>query len=418
MIKNRNILVAITGSIAIYKTAQLIRLYIKAGADVKVVMTSSAMSFINPLVFEALTRNRVLTDKNESWANSDNHIDLAKWAELFVIAPATANTINKLSNGIADNLLTQIALAYTKTTLIAPSANTNMLHHSTTQASLKMLKLNGYKIIDSQSKLLACGDEGDGAMAEPIEIYHQSIKELSLDEYWSNRRVVVSSGGVIEKIDDVRYISNFSSGKMGSNLALALYYRGADVCIVSTKDTDLPKDIHVVDVQSSNQMLEYLSDCIRVAKKGVFLDEVSLVNESKKGWIKKKPYLFMASAVSDYIPKYAQKGKLKKEFIGDSWSLELEQNIDILATLDKSDIFAFGFKAEMDKTKAKENALNMLSKKSLDGVILNILKDDKSFGSEEHEITLLLKDNEYKIPKDTKLNISLKLLDLVKSHDK
>ena len=158
MIKNRNILVAITGSIAIYKTAQLIRLYIKAGADVKVVMSASAMSFINPLVFEALTRNRVLTDKNESWANSDNHIDLAKWAELFVIAPATANTINKLSNGIADNLLTQIALAYTKTTLIAPSANTNMLHHSTTQASLKMLKLNGYKIIDSQSKLLACGD--------------------------------------------------------------------------------------------------------------------------------------------------------------------------------------------------------------------------------------------------------------------
>jgi phosphopantothenoylcysteine decarboxylase/phosphopantothenate--cysteine ligase len=314
--------------------------------------------------------------------------------------------------------LPQIALAYDKTILIAPSANTKMIQHTTTQASLKMLKLNNYKIIKSQSKLLACGDEGDGAMADVNEIYHQSIKELNSDEYWVNRRVVVSSGGVIEKIDDVRYISNFSSGIMGSNLALALYYMGADVCLISTKPTDLPLDIHVVDVQNSTSMLEYLTDCIRVAKKGIFIDDASLIKETQKGWIKKKPYLFMVAAVSDFVPAYPQNGKIKKDTLEDEWNLKLIKNIDILSSIKKDDIFAIGFKAEMDQDSAFENAKSMLVKKSLYGVVLNILKDDKSFATQTNEIELILKNNTIKISKDTKLNISLKLLKSLKDNDR
>lgn len=412
LLRNKKILVGVCGSIAIYKTLELIRLYIKAGAQVRVIMTDGAKKFINPITFEAISQNRVLDESSENWDKTQdyNHIDIGKWSDIFVIAPASANTINALANGLGNNLLLQTALAYPRIKLIAPAANTNMLKNPITQASLKMLKLCNYEIISSQTKELVCKDVGDGAMAEPNDIFDATCKELLKDEYWINRRVVLSGGGTVEKIDDVRYLSNFSSGKMASSLAKALYYKGADVCLVSTRGYEnLPKDIHLIKVQSSNEMYEYLVDSLRVAKKGV-LTKPTLMDNSTPTLILKKPFLFMVAAVSDYVPAFPQDGKLKKELIGTSWSLELKQNMDILKSLDKEGIISIGFKAEMDETTALNSATRMLENKNLDGVCLNILNKENSFGSENNSIELILKNKTVSF-KGTKLNISLEILE-------
>ena len=306
LLKNKKILVAVTGSIAIYKTLELIRLYIKAGAVVKVIMTDGAKKFINPITFEAISQNKVLDESSENWdKNQDyNHIDIGKWSDIFVIAPASANTINKLANGIADNLLLQTVLAYPRIKLIAPAANTNMIKNPITQESLRKLKLCNFEIVSTVTKELVCKDVGDGAMAEPIDIFEATCKELLKEEYWLNRKVVISGGGTLEKIDDVRYISNFSSGKMASSLARALYYKGADVCLVASRGYEnLPKDIQIIKVESSLEMYENLVNSLEIVKKEVL----------------KKPYLFMVAAVSDYIHTFPENGKLKKEKIGTSW---------------------------------------------------------------------------------------------------
>eukprot|EP01156_Anaeramoeba_ignava_P009054 Anaeramoba_ignava/a3701_17.p1 GENE.a3701_17~~a3701_17.p1 ORF type:complete len:282 (+),score=-8.76 a3701_17:302-1147(+) len=269
LLENKNILVAVTGSIAVYKSLELIRLYKKAGANVKVIMTQASKKFINPLAFETISQNKVLDDTNEDWSTDtvNNHIAIGKWADIFVIAPCSANSINKLSNGIADNIFTQTALAYPGVKLLCPAANTNMIQNPFTKASLKMLKLCNYKLIDTVTKELACRDTGDGAMAEVEDIFHATAKELLKNSYWSDRKVVLNGGGTIEKIDDVRFISNFSSGKMAASLATALYYRGADVCLVTTKKLEIPNEIYTIQVESSREMLQYCQDAIRVSKK-------------------------------------------------------------------------------------------------------------------------------------------------------
>ena len=416
LLKNKKILVGVTGSIAIYKALELIRLYIKAGAIVRVIMTDGAKKFINPITFEAISQNKVLCEDSENWDKSQdyNHIDIGKWSDIFVIAPASANTINRLSNGLGDNLLLQTALAYPRMKLIAPAANTNMLKNPITQASLKMLKLCNYEIISSVTKELVCKDVGDGAMAEPQDIFDATCKELLKVDYWINRKVVLSGGGTIERIDDVRYLSNFSSGKMASSLARALYYKGADVCLVSTRGHEnLPASIHLIKVESSNEMYEYLVDSIRVAKKGV-LTKPTLMDSSSPTLILKKPYLFMVAAVSDYVPSFPQEGKLKKEMIGTSWNLELKQNMDILKSLDKEGLISIGFKAEMDEQVASTHATTMLEKKNLDGVCLNIINEENSFGSDNNSIELILKNNSYEF-KGSKLDISLDILEKLKA---
>jgi phosphopantothenoylcysteine decarboxylase/phosphopantothenate--cysteine ligase len=399
MLKNKNILVAVTGSIAVYKALELIRLYIKAEANVKVIMTSAATKFVTALSFEAISQNRVLCEETESWDKNDiyNHIDIGKWADIFVLAPCSANTINKLANGVADNLLTQTALAFTKNKLIAPAANTNMIKNPITQESLKKLQSYGYKIVSTQTKELVCKDVGDGAMAEPQTIFYATCKELFKDEYWINRKVVLSGGGTLEKIDDVRYISNFSSGKMAASLALTLYFKGANITLVASRGyEDLPKEIHVVKVQSSYEMYESLVDNLNISKKG-----------------DKKPFLFMVAAVSDYLPEQNSNGKLKKEILGNTWNLKLKQNMDILASLDKKDIVSIGFKAEMDETVAFDNAQNMLEKKELDGVCLNILENSDSFGTTNNKIELILKDKS-KLFSGDKLSLSMDMISFLK----
>ena len=393
ILKDKKILIGVTGSIAIYKTLDLIRLFIKSGAVVRVLMSESAKKFINPITFEAISQNKVLDENSENWdKNSDyNHIDIAKWADILVIAPASANTINKISCGIADNLLLQTVLACKKKIIIAPAANTNMIENPITIQSINNLKNLGFEVLQTQTKELACKDVGNGAMLEPIDIFHKTCKELLKTSYWENRRAVLSGGGTLEKIDDVRYISNFSSGKMASNLATALYYLGADVSLVITRGYEnIPKDIDLQIVDSSQTMFLALQD--KLALKSL-----------------KKSFLFMVAAISDYIPKESFKGKLKKEQLGETWSLKLSKNIDILATLNKSEIYAIGFKAEMDKKEAKTNAQNMLKNKNLDAVCLNILDENNSFGSQNNNIELILKDKSFDFSGD-KLDISLEIL--------
>ncbi len=416
MLKSKNILVGVTGSIAIYKTLELIRLYIKAGANVKVIMTSSAKKFITPLTFETISQSQILDELSESWDKDSyyNHIAIGKWADIFVIAPASANTINKLSHGIADNILTQAALAYPRVKLLCPAANTNMIQNPITSASMKMLKLCNYKIVEPVSKELACRDIGNGALSEVDDIYYVTLRELLKDEYWENRKVVLSGGGTVEKIDDVRYISNFSSGKMASSFALALYLKGADVCLVSSRGyEELPKDIHIINAQSSQEMYSYLQESINVAKKGT-KTSTTLMDDSKSTLIQKKPYLFMVAAVSDYVPLYPQNGKLKKSMIGEKWDLELKQNIDILSSLDRNDIYTIGFKAEMDKKVAYENAQNMKTQKNIDAVCLNIIDENNSFGSNSNKIELIINDKTMSFD-GNKFDISLEILDSLSS---
>ena len=414
LLKDKKILLGVTGSIAVYKSLDLVRLFVKAGADVRVVMSEAAKKFVTPLTFETLTSNQVLDDTNESWINDHNHIKTTEWADLFVIAPATANTIAKLANAIADNMLLQCALAYPGTKILAPSANTNMLENPITKGNLKMLAISNYELVDTQTKELACRTTGDGAMAEPIDVFWQSARALLKEEFWTDRRVIVTGGGTIEKIDDVRYLSNFSSGKMASSLATALYCKGADVNLIATRFEDnIPLDMYTIDVESSSEMFEYLTDSIRIAKKGK-LSKASLMNNEQIHLIQKQPYLFMAAAVSDYIPEYTQDGKLKKEMLGDSFELSLTQNIDILDSIDKDGLITVGFKAEMAQETAMKSASKMIDIKGVDAVCLNILKDSSSFGGDTNKIEFITPDKIESLPSTDKLTLSFDILEHAK----
>ena len=407
---NKTVLLGVTGSISAYKACDLARLFIKSGASVHVVMTPSAQRFVSALTFEALTRNAVLTEESESWASTLNHIDIGKACDAFIVAPATANTINKLSKGIADNILLQTALAFNKTLLIAPAANTNMIEHHYTVGSLKMLGVNEVRIIHPQSKLLACGDEGNGALAEPLEIFYQTAQALLEESFWKDRKVVVTGGGTREKIDDVRYLSNFSSGKMANALATSLYLRGADVCLISTQEhSDIPADIYTIDVEDAQEMLDYTVDAVRVAKKGK-MSKATMNSSDPIHLIQKRPYLFMAAAVSDFTPKFPQVGKLKKSDIGSEWKIDLKQNPDILSAVNKDGITTIGFKAEMDEEKGFNSAKSLIENKNIDGVCYNLLKDSQSFGTINNNITFITTNNSLNLGEDSKLNLSFKIL--------
>jgi phosphopantothenoylcysteine decarboxylase/phosphopantothenate--cysteine ligase len=398
LLAGKKILLGVTGSIAAYKSLELLRLYIKAGANVNVVMSPSAKKFITPLSFEALSRNKVLDDTNESWAGDDfNHIQLSQSCDIMVIAPASANTIAKLANGIADTILTQCALAYSGIKLLAPSANTAMIANPMIQASMKMLALANYEIISTQTKELACQTTGDGAMAEPIEIFWNTARALLKDEFWSHRRVIVTGGGTIEKLDDVRTISNASSGKMASSLAAALFCRGADVNLIASRfEPDLPKSIRIIDVQSSQEMGKHLTDSLHTAK--------------KENLLQKEPYLFMAAAVSDYIPMYPQEGKLKKEMLGESWTIAMKQNIDLLSSMDKKGIKTVAFKAETDISTATANATKLLTSKGVDAVCLNIISTNNPFGSDTNQIDFITQNTIVKLPSTDKLTVAFEVL--------
>ena len=399
LLDGKKILLAVTGSIAAYKSLELLRLYTKAGAEVRVVMSPSAKKFIAPLSFEALSHNRVLDDSNESWADDFNHIKTSQWADIMVIAPASANTIAKLANGLADTILTQCALAFPKIKLIAPSANTHMIQNPMIQDSLKRLAMSNYEMVSTQTKELACETVGDGAMAEPIDIFYATARILLKDSYWLNRSVIVTSGGTREKIDEVRYISNFSSGKMAKAIALSLYFKGASVCYITTKgNVGLPKSIQTIDVEDAKEMLTSTKDAIYKAKENT--QDI------------KRPFLFMVAAVADFTPKHPQQGKLKKSALGENWQIDLEQTSDILSTLlkDREGVTTIAFKAEMDDQTGLDNAKNLLTQKKVDAVCYNLLQDAKSFGGEENSITFITKNDQIDLGRHSKFDLAEKIL--------
>ncbi len=389
MLKNKNILVGVTGSIAIYKTLEIIRLFIKARANVRVIMSEEAKRFITPLTFEAISQNCVLHSQSESWADDLNHIHIGKWADIFLIAPITANSINKLANGIADNLLTQTILAFNKQVIIAPSANTNMILNPITKDSLEKLRKQNFIICEPQNKLLACLDEGTGALAEPQKIFDITARELLKDDFWIDKKVVVTGGGSVEKIDDVRCITNFSSGKQADALAYAYFLAGADVTLISSKEA-----LHVepIIVQSSSEF------------------KSAIESSTCRGC-----YLVMCAAISDFVPKHITHGKLKKENLGQEWSLELVKNEDILLNLDKKGMKTIGFKAEIDKNSALKSAKDMLVKKSLDAVCLNVLESKNSFGSNQNEVTFITKDSDVALKFASKHEIAKQIVELSKN---
>ncbi|MDR1285291.1 MAG: bifunctional phosphopantothenoylcysteine decarboxylase/phosphopantothenate--cysteine ligase CoaBC [Campylobacteraceae bacterium] len=389
-LENRNILLGVTGSIAAYKALELTRLFTKAGANVRVILSEDAKRFVTPLSFEALSKNRVLHSATESWEDDNNHIFINKWADIFVIAPATANTINKLSAGIADNLLASTALAFTKPILIAPAANTAMFLHKSTQNSLLKLKSFGYTICSVQNKLLACDDKGEGALSEPKAIFFETARVLLSNSYWQGKNIVLTGGGTIEKIDDVRFISNFSSGKMAESLATALFLKGANVLYIQScaaHETHLP--IKRVFAQSAKEMKEALNN--------------ALLSE-------KYAFLFMIAAVSDYRAENQSSGKLKKEVLGDKFDLSLVKNDDILLNIGKKDMKIVGFKAELDAKNALQNAKNMLKEKNLDAVCLNVIDSSNPFGGDTNAITFITEKEAIEFLKKNKLEISFDIL--------
>jgi phosphopantothenoylcysteine decarboxylase/phosphopantothenate--cysteine ligase len=274
-----------------------------------------------------------------------------------------------------------------------------------------MLTVNDYRIVQPQEKKLACGDTGVGALAEPEEIFLQSVSMLLEDTFWKDRRVVVTGGGTREKIDEVRYLSNFSSGKMAKALVLALYSRGADVCYITTAGSEgLPEDVYIIDVENSEEMLNYTVDAVRVAKKGK-MSKATMNSSDPVHLIQKEPYLFMAAAVSDYTPRFPQKGKLKKTMLGEEWCLELKETEDILGTLNKEGIKTVAFKAEMDSESGPGSAKKLLEKKGVDAVCYNHLKNSQSFGTNDNEITFITQTKEILLERADKLSLAFKILD-------
>ncbi|MEW6599381.1 MAG: bifunctional phosphopantothenoylcysteine decarboxylase/phosphopantothenate--cysteine ligase CoaBC [Nitrospirota bacterium] len=361
MLKDRNILLGVTGSIAAYKSVELARRLIDGGARVKVVMTEAACRFITPYTFEAVTGNQVFTDL---FKDPFSHINLSKDVHLFIIAPSTANTINKISCGIADNLLSNLWLTYEGPVLIAPAMNVRMYRHPTVNKHIRDLKQSGVRFVGPVSGSLACGVEGEGRMVEAAEIVEAATAALS-EKDLSGQNILITAGPTVEPIDPVRFISNHSSGKMGYAIAKAAFRRGADVTLISGPSSqEPPLGVSFVAVERASEM------------------EAEVFRHFKKA-----TSVVMAAAVSDYSPSDTAKVKLSKK---DEISLKLKKNADILEKLGrkKGKRVLVGFAAESGKN--IRSAVNKLKKKNLDMIVLNdISRTDAGFNVDTNVVTII-----------------------------
>lgn len=392
LLKDKKIALGVCGSIAIYKSIEILRNLQKLGAKVRIVMSDKSQDFIRPLLFETLSNYEVLCSQTQKWSQSpNNHIEIASWADLFLIAPCTANSINKIAYGIADNILLESFLAFNKTKLIAPAANTKMLENHATLESLEILKQRGISIINPQSKELACKQIGNGALAEPLEITYQVIRAFYQKDFWQDRQIGISSGGSREKIDSVRYLSNYSSGKMGASLALASYFLGANVTYIgSLLPYTLPLAIQTIHTETSQDFLQ------------------SIQKWQNSSTSNKRPFLFMSAAISDYIPKNPLNYKLKKEQIGEEWNLSLKKNIDILQSLSPKQ-YTIGFKLESQN--GIQNATKALQEKHLDAICLNeITQDFTPLNSQKNHIVWIDKTGKKDLGECDKFSLALKIL--------
>ena len=393
-LKDAKITLCVSSSISFYKAFEILSLLRRANAKVRVAMSEQTLKFCSPLAFEALSGECVLVGDNKPLA----HIEYAK-CDLMIIAPATANTINKIASGIADNAMLSCILACRAPKLIAPAANTAMLENPATQNSLKVLKERGFVVVNSCEKTLACGDVGKGALASPKDIVLSAARMLGVNSRIPSEnsriptgnsripKVIITAGACYEMIDDVRAITNLSSGKMGLALAFAYYLRGFDVTLISSAQ-NLPK---------SMENLEFLS----------FKSSAELLEILKNKKLAKDDLLVMAAAISDYIPSQKAKGKIKKS--GANLNLELKENIDILSSLKELKCKKIGFKMEMDEQSALSSAKNMLENKALDAVCLNVLKAQNYFGSEQNEVLFITKNSQKMLKMASKHEIAAQI---------
>ncbi len=394
MVRGKNILIGITGGIAAYKICELVRMFKKNQANVRVVMTEAALEFVTPLTFETLTGETVFIDQFDNIERKPEHIALCDWADILVIAPATANTIGKMANGIADNLLTSLACAFQKPFVIAPAMNTGMWENAFVQENIKKLKTAGYKIVEPEEGFLACGTNGAGRLAAIEKIYDAVNNIFCGKKYLLNKKIVVTAGGTKENIDPVRYIGNYSSGKMGEAIADKAFEAGADVVLISTVPFDKPYT--VILTKTAKEMAE----------------------EVKKEF-EKADSLIMAAAVADYRPIDISEEKIKKENV-DELTLQLVKNPDILSEMckiKKDGQIVVGFCAESQNL--EQNAASKIRKKGCDFIAANdISRKDIAFSSDFNEMILI--DKELKVrhlKKDTKKNIASELLELIYDKD-
>ncbi|MBK2125558.1 bifunctional phosphopantothenoylcysteine decarboxylase/phosphopantothenate--cysteine ligase CoaBC [Fangia hongkongensis] len=349
----KNILLCVTGSIACYKALELLRLLQKEGFDIKVLMTDSAKKFVTALSFEAISKHPVYDDLFDYEESSIEHIDLAKWADLIVIAPATANTIAKLANGIADDLLGNVVLATQAPLMLAPAMNQQMYKHITVAENLQKLQNRGYDILATEEGEQACGDVGEGRLLAP-EVITSKVVELFAVENKDTPHVVITAGPTIEPIDPVRFISNHSSGKMGYALAKSFKALGAKVTLISgPTNLEIPYGVKGVDVKTANQMHKAVHDTINRAD--IFIS---------------------AAAVVDFKAEHSANQKIKKQDQDQSkMHLSLIENKDILKSVSLKDYgedkrpFCVGFAAETEN--AEQNALAKIERKNLDLLVLN-----------------------------------------------
>ena len=386
MLKNKKILLAVCGSIAFYKAFEILSLLKKQGADVYVALSDGALEFCSVSGFEALSEHKILSSQTQNWQEGVNHIAYSKM-DLVLIAPASVNTINKLTAGICDNVFIQTLIAASHVPLVvAPAANNNMIEHFATQNSLEILKKNGALVVEPVLKTLACGDIGKGGLASPEVIIEAAIKRLSRPLF-AGKKVVITGGATTEKIDDVRAITNFSSGKMARALARAFYYAGAEVKLLASFETS-SEPFDCLKFSSSSELLELCkSEC----------EEANL--------------LVMCAAVSDFVPTKID-GKIKKEDVGESLNLSLKRNVDILQSLKEFKCKKIGFKLEISNENALKSARSMLEKKALDAVCLNVMGEKNGFASEQNEVNFITKNNEILLPLASKDEIAGRIVEL------
>lgn len=390
MFENKSIIIGVSGGIAAYKTAYLVSALSKTEADVNVIMTENACEFISPLVFETLTGNKCYVDTFDRNFKFDvEHISLAKKADIFMIAPATANVIAKIANGIADDMLTTTFLASKCKKIVSPAMNTAMFENQITQDNIAKLKKYGIGVVEPQNGLLACGDTGAGKMPEPDFLFDVIEREIAREKDMLGKKVLVTAGATMESLDPVRFLTNHSSGKMGFAIAKEAMLRGAEVTVVKANTTaEIPNFVKIVEVSSAKDMF----------------DAVIALSYQQDIIVK-------AAAVADYTPESYVDSKIKKKD-GDL-SIPLKRTMDILKYLGenkKEGQFLCGFSMETDNM--LENSKAKLSKKNADMIVANNLKDAGSgFKTDTNAVTLITRDGHRSLELKSKAEVAKEIFD-------
>lgn len=395
MLKGKTVVLAVSGSIAAYKIASLASALDKLHADVQVLMTQNATNFINPITFETLTGNKCLVDTfDRNFQYSVEHVALAKRADVVLVAPASANVIGKIANGIADDMLTTTVMACKCKKIISPAMNTQMFENPIVQDNLKKLEHYGYEVIQPAVGLLACKDVGAGKMPEPETLLEYILREVAYEKDLKGKKILVTAGPTQEPIDPVRYLTNHSSGKMGYAIAKVCSMRGADVTLVSGKTAiKSPLFVDVVPVTTARDMYEAVTSRF---------DQQDIV--------------IKAAAVADYRPKTISDQKVKKA--DGELSIEMERTDDILKYLGehkREDQFLCGFSMETEHM--LENSRKKLEKKNLDMIVANNVKvEGAGFAGDTNIVTLITKDDETQLPllskEETAVEIMNKILEI------